>query len=45
VRCAPHRDIELVAQIQVLDFKPTSRLEPVCDKNSEQVEQGKHHNG
>jgi hypothetical protein len=45
VRCTPHRDIELMAQIQVLNFKSTSRLEPVCDKSSEQVEQRKHHNG
>jgi len=27
----PHRDIELMAQIQVLDLKPAPRLEPVED--------------
>ena len=34
VRCTPHRDIELMAQIQVLDFKPTSRLEPVLGQDA-----------
>jgi hypothetical protein len=29
-RCSSS-DIELMAQIQVLNFKPTSRLEPVCE--------------
>jgi hypothetical protein len=36
------RDIELMAQIQVLDLKPAPRLEPVDDKSNEQVKQGKH---
>jgi hypothetical protein len=31
LRSLPHRDIELMAQIQVLDLKPTPRLEPVGD--------------
>jgi hypothetical protein len=39
----PHRDIELMTQIQVLDLKPASRLEPVEDRSKEQVKQGKHH--
>src|SRR5262249_53083883 len=39
-RRTPHSDIELMAQIQVLDFKPTWRLEAARDKESEQVKQG-----
>jgi hypothetical protein len=31
LRSLPHRDIELMAQIQVLDLKPAARLEPVED--------------
>src|SRR5262245_12804508 len=38
-----HRDIELIAQIQVLDLKPAPRLEPIEGKSKEQVKQGKHH--
>jgi len=30
-----HRDIELMAQIQVLNLKPAPRLEPVEDKSKE----------
>lgn len=45
LRSLPHRDIELVAQIQVLDLKPAPRLEPVEDKSKEQVKQGKHRDG
>ena len=40
--CLPQRDIELVPQIQVLDFKAARRLEPVGDERNEQVHQGKH---
>ena len=32
-------------QIQVLDFKPAPRLEPVGDKSSKQMKQGKHCDG
>jgi hypothetical protein len=39
------RDIELMAQIQVLDLKSASRLEPVQDKRKEQVKNCKHRNG
>jgi hypothetical protein len=42
LRSLPHRDIELMAQIQVLDLKPAPRLEPVEGKNKEQVKHGKH---
>jgi hypothetical protein len=41
----PHRDIELMAQKQVLDLKPPPRLEPVEDKRKEQVNEGKHRDG
>src|SRR5262245_49448648 len=44
-RSLPHRDIELIAQIQVLDLKPAPRLEPIEGKSKEQVKQGKHHDG
>jgi hypothetical protein len=42
LRRFPHRDIELMAQIQVLDLKPAPRLEPVEDSSEEQVKQGEH---
>lgn len=42
VRSLPHRDIELMSQIQVLDLKSAPRLEPPKGKNKEQVKQGKH---
>src|SRR5215510_8249035 len=44
-RSVPHRDVELIAQIQVLDLKPAPRLEPIEGKSKEQVKQGKHHDG
>ena len=45
MRNPPHRDIELMAQIQVLDLNPAPRLEAIEDKRKEQVEQGKHRDG
>ena len=45
MRNPPHGDIELMAQIQVLDLEPAPRLEPVEDKSKEQVKQCKHRDG
>src|SRR5215831_10381040 len=42
MRSVPHHDIELMTQIQVLDFKPAPRLEPVENQRKDQAEQGKH---
>jgi len=41
-RRTPHRDIELMPRIQVLDLKPARRLEAVRDKRNEQLNQGEH---
>ena len=41
----PHRDIELMAQIQVLDLKPAPRLEAIEDKRKDQAMQGNHSDG
>jgi hypothetical protein len=41
-RHPPQRDIELVPQVQVLEFEPSTQLEPVGDKGEEQVKQRKH---
>jgi|KBSSwiStaDraftv2_1062776.scaffolds.fasta_scaffold1207961_2 hypothetical protein len=42
MRGTPHRDIELMPQIQVLDFKPAPRPESVANESNEQMNQGKH---
>jgi len=42
MRRTPHRDIELMPQIQILDFKPPPRLESVGNENNEQVQWGEH---
>jgi hypothetical protein len=41
-RSLPHCDIELMAQIHVLDLKPMPRLEPVEAERKEQEKQDKH---
>jgi hypothetical protein len=42
-RRAPQGDVELMAEKQVLGFKPAPRLEQVGDEHSERVKNGKHH--
>jgi hypothetical protein len=37
MRRTPQRDIELMPQIQILDFKPLPRLESVGKENNEQL--------
>jgi hypothetical protein len=45
LRSLPHHDIELMAQIEILDLKPAPRLETVKNKNKQQMKQGKHRDG
>ena len=42
MRCTPQRNIELMPEKKVLDFKPAPRPEQVGDRRSEQKEDGKH---
>jgi hypothetical protein len=43
VWCTPQRNIELMPEKEVLDFKPALRLEQVADRRSKQKEDHKHH--
>jgi hypothetical protein len=45
VRRAPQSNIELMAEKEILDFKPALRLEQVGDKRPKQMEGGKHRTG
>src|SRR5688572_11479490 len=45
LRCAPQDDGELMTKKEVLDFKPTPRLEQIGDIHSEQMDDRKHHFG
>jgi hypothetical protein len=42
MRGTPQRDIELMPQIQILDFKPVPRLESVANENNEEMNQRTH---
>ena len=41
VRCAPQDDVELMPKEEVLNFKPTARLEQIGDIHSEQMDDRK----
>jgi len=41
-RRPPQRNIELMAEKQILGFKPTPRLEQISDEHSECVQDRKH---
>jgi len=45
VRCTPQGNIELMAEKEVLDFKPAPRPEEVRDESPEQLEDRKHRTG
>jgi hypothetical protein len=36
-RCPPQSDVQLMAEKQILGFKPASRLEQIGDEHSERV--------
>jgi hypothetical protein len=40
--CPPQSDVELMAEKQILGFKPEPRLEQVRDKHSKRVQDRKH---
>jgi hypothetical protein len=41
--CPPQSNVELMAEKQVLSFKPTPRLEQISDEYSERLQDRKHH--
>src|SRR5262249_9682975 len=45
VRCTPQRNVELMPEKDVLDFKPAPRPEQVRNKRPKQLEDRKHHAG
>jgi hypothetical protein len=45
MRCTPQSNIELMAEKEVLDFKPALRSEQVGDKRPKQLKKSKHSAG